>query len=416
MSQQHIKEYVGNKSVEEILKDFPILSQKVNGKPLVYLDNGATTQKPLTVINAIADYYKEYNSNIHRGVHALSQFATDKYEESRGKVRAFINANADEEIIFVRGTTEAINLVAESYGRSNLSSGDDVIISTMEHHSNIVPWQMICDNTGATLKVIPIDDNGVLMLDEYERMLSSNTKIVSIVHQSNTLGTINPVKMMTEMAHDKGAVVLVDGAQSAPHLAVDVQEIGCDFFAFSGHKVCGPTGVGILYGKKDILENMKPYQGGGDMIRSVSFEHTTYNDLPYKFEAGTPNIAGGIGLGVALDYLVSLGMGNIAAYEKELLLYARQQLTGMSGIRIIGNAEHFGGVVSFVMESAHPHDIGTILDTEGVAIRTGHHCTQPLMDRFDIPATARASVSFYNTKSDIDALIVAVDRVSELFG
>lgn len=382
----------------------------------MYLDNGATTQKPLTVINAIADYYKEYNSNIHRGVHALSQFATDKYEESRGKVRAFINANADEEIIFVRGTTEAINLVAESYGRSNLSSGDDVIISTMEHHSNIVPWQMICDNTGATLKVIPIDDNGVLMLDEYERMLSSNTKIVSIVHQSNTLGTINPVKMMTEMAHDKGAVVLVDGAQSAPHLAVDVQEIGCDFFAFSGHKVCGPTGVGILYGKKDILENMKPYQGGGDMIRSVSFEHTTYNDLPYKFEAGTPNIAGGIGLGVALDYLVSLGMGNIAEYEKELLLYARQQLTGMSGIRIIGNAEHFGGVVSFVMESAHPHDIGTILDTEGVAIRTGHHCTQPLMDRFDIPATARASVSFYNTKSDIDALIVAVDRVSELFG
>ena len=275
---------------------------------------------------------------------------------------------------------------------------------------------MICDNTGATLKVIPIDDNGVLMLDEYERMLSSNTKIVSIVHQSNTLGTINPVKMMTEMAHDKGAVVLVDGAQSAPHLAVDVQEIGCDFFASSGHKVCGPTGVGILYGKKDILENMKPYQGGGDMIRSVSFEHTTYNDLPYKFEAGTPNIAGGIGLGVALDYLVSLGMGNIAAYEKELLLYARQQLTGMSGIRIIGNAEQFGGVVSFVMESAHPHDIGTILDTEGVAIRTGHHCTQPLMDRFDIPATARASVSFYNTKSDIDALIVAVDRVSELFG
>ena len=416
MSQQHIKEYVGNKSVEEIRKDFPILSQKVNGKPLVYLDNGATTQKPLTVINAIADYYKEYNSNIHRGVHALSQFATDKYEESRGKVRAFINANADEEIIFVRGTTEAINLVAESYGRSNLSSGDDVIISTMEHHSNIVPWQMICDNTGATLKVIPIDDNGFLMLDEYERMLSSNTKIVSIVHQSNTLGTINPVKMMTEMAHDKGAVVLVDGAQSAPHLAVDVQDIGCDFFAFSGHKVCGPTGVGILYGKKDILENMKPYQGGGDMIRSVSFEHTTYNDLPYKFEAGTPNIAGGIGLGVALDYLVSLGMGNIAAYEKELLLYARQQLTEMSGLRIIGNAEQFGGVVSFVMESAHPHDIGTILDTEGVAIRTGHHCTQPLMDRFDIPATARASVSFYNTKSDIDALIVAVDRVSELFG
>ncbi|MQG36522.1 MAG: cysteine desulfurase [SAR202 cluster bacterium] len=411
-----MKEYVGDKSVEEIRKDFPILSQKVNGKPLVYLDNGATTQKPLTVINAISDYYKEYNSNIHRGVHALSQFATDKYEESRGKVRAFINAGAEEEIIFVRGTTEAINLVAESYGRSNLSSGDDVIISTMEHHSNIVPWQMICDNTGATLKVIPIDDNGVLMLDEYERMLSSNTKIVSIVHQSNTLGTINPVKMMTEMAHDKGAVVLVDGAQSAPHLAVDVQEIGCDFFAFSGHKVCGPTGVGILYGKKDILENMKPYQGGGDMIRSVSFEHTTYNDLPYKFEAGTPNIAGGIGLGVALDYLVSLGMSNIAAYEKELLLYARQQLTGMSGLRIIGNAEQFGGVVSFVMESAHPHDIGTILDTEGVAIRTGHHCTQPLMDRFDIPATARASVSFYNTKSDIDALIVAVDRVSELFG
>ncbi|MFL2756341.1 MAG: aminotransferase class V-fold PLP-dependent enzyme [Dehalococcoidia bacterium] len=416
MNQKHIKEYIGKKTVEDIRNDFPILSQKVNGKPLIYLDNGATTQKPLSVINAISDYYKEYNSNIHRGVHALSQFATDKYEESRGKIKDFIKAASIEEIIFVRGTTEAINLVADSYGRDNLKPGDDVIISTMEHHSNIVPWQMVCDGTGANLKVIPVDDDGVLILDEYEAMLSNNTKIVSVVHQSNTLGTINPVKEMTKMAHDKGAVVLIDGAQSAPHLSVDVQDINCDFFAFSGHKVCGPTGVGILYGKKDILENMKPYQGGGDMIRNVSFEHTTYNDLPYKFEAGTPNIAGGIGLGVAIDYLTNLGMDNIASYEKELLLYTREQLREMSGIRIIGQAEEFGGVVSFVMDCAHPHDIGTILDAEGVAIRTGHHCTQPLMDRFDIPATARASVSFYNTKADIDALIVAVDRVSELFG
>lgn len=416
MNQKHIKEYIGEKTVEDIRNDFPILSQKVNGKPLIYLDNGATTQKPLSVINAISDYYKEYNSNIHRGVHALSQFATDKYEESRGKIKDFIKAASIEEVIFVRGTTEAINLVADSYGRDNLKPGDDVIISTMEHHSNIVPWQMVCDGTGANLKVIPVDDDGVLILDEYEAMLSNNTKIVSVVHQSNTLGTINPVKEMTKMAHDKGAVVLIDGAQSAPHLNVDVQDINCDFFAFSGHKVCGPTGVGILYGKKDILENMKPYQGGGDMIRNVSFEHTTYNDLPYKFEAGTPNIAGGIGLGVAIDYLTNLGMDNIASYEKELLLYTREQLREMSGIRIIGQAEEFGGVVSFVMDCAHPHDIGTILDAEGVAIRTGHHCTQPLMDRFDIPATARASVSFYNTKADIDALIVAVDRVSELFG
>tara|TARA_B100001142_G_scaffold318005_2_gene359610 strand:+ start:26402 stop:27652 length:1251 start_codon:yes stop_codon:yes gene_type:complete len=416
LNQKHIKEYIGKKTVEDIRNDFPILSQKVNGKPLIYLDNGATTQKPLSVINAISDYYKEYNSNIHRGVHALSQFATDKYEESRGKIKDFIKAASIEEIIFVRGTTEAINLVADSYGRDNLKPGDDVIISTMEHHSNIVPWQMVCDGTGANLKVIPVDDDGVLILDEYEAMLSNNTKIVSVVHQSNTLGTINPVKEMTKMAHDKGAVVLIDGAQSAPHLSVDVQDINCDFFAFSGHKVCGPTGVGILYGKKDILENMKPYQGGGDMIRNVSFEHTTYNDLPYKFEAGTPNIAGGIGLGVAIDYLTNLGMDNIASYEKELLLYTREQLREMSGIRIIGQAEEFGGVVSFVMDCAHPHDIGTILDAEGVAIRTGHHCTQPLMDRFDIPATARASVSFYNTKADIDALIVAVDRVSELFG
>ncbi len=416
MNQKDFKEYVGQTSVEIIRQEFPILSQLVNGKPLVYLDNGATTQKPVCVIQAIEDYYREYNSNIHRGVHTLSQIATDKYEESRDKVRSFINAKSSEEIVFVRGTTEGINLVAESYGRANLAEGDDVIISTMEHHSNIVPWQMICESTGANLKIIPIDDDGVLEMNAYEALLSDKTKIVSIVHQSNTLGTINPVKMITEMAHQKGAVVLIDGAQSAPHLDVDVQEIDCDFFAFSGHKVCGPTGVGILYGKKHILENMKPYQGGGDMISSVSFEHTTYNDLPYKFEAGTPNIAGGIGLGVAIDYLMSLGMDNIANYEKELLLYARLQLKQMEGVHIIGEAEEFGGVVSFVMDCAHPHDIGTILDSDGVAIRTGHHCTQPLMDRFDIPATARASVSFYNTKSDIDALILSVDRVSEIFG
>ncbi|HCG91086.1 MAG TPA: cysteine desulfurase CsdA [Dehalococcoidia bacterium] len=409
-------EKVGKKLVSDIRQDFPILQEMVNGHRLVYLDNGATTQKPISVIDAISEYYRQYNSNIHRGVHTLSQLATDRYELARNKVKNFINAQNDEEIIFVRGTTEGINLVAQSYARNRLKKGDEVIISTMEHHSNIVPWQMVCEQTQSILKIIPIDENGVLLMDDYEALLSDKTKIVSIVHQSNTLGTINPVKQITKLAHDAGAIVLVDGAQSAPHLSIDVQDIDCDFFAFSGHKVCGPTGVGILYGKQDILEEMPPYQGGGDMIRSVSFEKTTYNDLPYKFEAGTPNIAGGIGLGVAIDYLTNLGMENIALHEKNILSYAKENLRNMSGIRIIGDAEEYGGVVSFVMDAAHPHDIGTILDSEGVAIRTGHHCTQPLMDRFDIPATARASISFYNTKDDVDRFLVAVDRVSELFG
>jgi cysteine desulfurase/selenocysteine lyase len=409
-------EKVGKKLVSDIRQDFPILQEVVNGHRLVYLDNGATTQKPISVIDAISEYYRQYNSNIHRGVHTLSQLATDRYELARNKVKNFINAQNDEEIIFVRGTTEGINLVAQSYARNRLKKGDEVIISTMEHHSNIVPWQMVCEQTQSILKIIPIDENGVLLMDDYEALLSDKTKIVSIVHQSNTLGTINPVKQIAKLAHDAGAIVLVDGAQSAPHLSIDVQDIDCDFFAFSGHKVCGPTGVGILYGKQHILEEMPPYQGGGDMIRSVSFEKTTYNDLPYKFEAGTPNIAGGIGLGVAIDYLTNLGMENIALHEKNILSYAKESLRNMSGIRIIGDAEEYGGVLSFVMDAAHPHDIGTILDSEGVAIRTGHHCTQPLMDRFDIPATARASVSFYNTKDDVDKFLVAVDRVSELFG
>lgn len=395
---------------------FPLLKQRVNGKALVYLDNAATSQKPQVVIDAILRYYEEENSNIHRGVHYLSERATRAYEAAREKVREFLHASSIEEIIFLRGTTEAINLVASTYGRKNVNAGDEVLISAMEHHSNIVPWQMLCEERGATLRVIPINDDGELLLDEYERMLSEKTKLVGLVHVSNALGTINPVKEMIARAHSRGIPVLIDGAQAVPHMRVDVQDLEADFYTFSGHKVFGPTGVGILYGRKRLLQDMPPYQGGGDMIKSVTFEKTVYNDLPYKFEAGTPNIAGGIALGTAIDYVNQLDMNAVAAYEHELLLYCTEKLMDVPGVRIIGTAKSKAGVVSFVMEGIHPHDIGTILDDEGVAIRTGHHCAQPVMQRFGVPATARVSFAFYNTKEEIDIFVKALHKVREVLG
>ncbi len=401
--------------VAKVQEDFPILKQTVNGKPLIYLDNAATSQKPQSVIDALVDYYSADNSNVHRGVHTLSQRATDHYEEARSKVRRFINADDDREIIFVRGTTEGINLVAQTFGRENIHEGDEIIISAMEHHSNIVPWQMLCQERGAILKVIPIDDSGELLLDEYEALLGPRTKLVSIVHVSNALGSIIPAKQVVEMAHARGVPVLLDGAQAVAHCRVDVQDLDCDFYAFSGHKLYGPTGIGILYGKADLLEAMPPYQGGGEMIRSVTFEKTLYNVLPHKFEAGTPNIAGSIGLGAAIDYVEALGIERIGAYEHQLLEYGTELLSRISNLRIIGTAREKSGILSFVMDGIHPHDIGTILDTEGIAIRTGHHCAQPLMDRFGISATARASLAFYNTKEDLDALAKAIDRVIEVF-
>ena len=361
------------------------------------------------------EYYSADNSNVHRGVHTLSQRATDHYEEARSKVRRFINADDDREIIFVRGTTEGINLVAQTFGKENIHEGDEIIISAMEHHSNIVPWQMLCQERGAILKVIPIDDSGELLLDEYEALLGPRTKLVAIVHVSNALGSIIPAKQVVEMAHARGVPVLLDGAQAVAHCRVDVQDLDCDFYAFSGHKLYGPTGIGILYGKADLLEAMPPYQGGGEMIRSVTFEKTLYNVLPHKFEAGTPNIAGSIGLGAAIDYVEALGIERICAYEHQLLEYGTELLSRISNLRIIGTAREKSGILSFVMDGIHPHDIGTILDTEGIAIRTGHHCAQPLMDRFGISATARASLAFYNTKEDLDALAKAIDRVIEVF-
>ncbi len=399
-----------------IREDFPILAQRVHGKPLVYLDNAATSQKPQVVIDALAKYYSSQNANIHRGVHALSELATYEYEKARGKVKLFLNAAETREIIFVRGTTEGINLVAQSYGRKFIKAGDEIIISAMEHHSNIVPWQMLCEQTGAVLRVIPMNDDGELLIDEYEKLLNKKTKFVSIVYLSNSLGTINPVKQIIKRAHEFGIPVLVDGAQSTPHLAVDVQDLDCDFYAFSGHKVCGPTGIGVLYGKASFLESMPPYQGGGDMISSVTFEKTTYNTLPYKFEAGTPNIADTIALGVAIDYVHSLGLKAISSYENGLLTYATEKLSSIEGVRIIGTAKKKSSVVSFIMGSIHAHDIGTIVDREGIAIRTGHHCTQPVMQRFGIPATARASFAFYNTMEEIDALAGALLKVKEIFG
>ena len=400
---------------ERVRADFPVLRQQVNGKPLVYLDNGATSQKPQAVIDELVRYYTTENANVHRGVHTLSQNATEDYEGARAKVRRLLNAADDHEIVFTSGTTQGINIVAQSFGRRNIGPGDEIIVSNMEHHSNIVPWQMLCEENGAVLRVIPIDDTGELDVDEYEAMLSPRTKLVSITHVSNALGTIVPVERIIGMAHAQGTPVLLDGAQAVPHMAVDVRKLDCDFYVFSGHKLFGPTGIGILYGKAEMLEAMPPVQGGGDMIKSVSFEKTIYNDLPYKFEAGTPNIAGAIGLGAAVDYVQSVGYDAFGAYEDELLAYGTNALESIEGVRIIGTAPHKAGILSFVISNIHPHDIGTILDAEGVAIRTGHHCAQPVMQRFQIPATARASLAMYNTREDIDALVRAIDRVIEVF-
>ncbi|MCH8280404.1 MAG: cysteine desulfurase [Chloroflexi bacterium] len=401
--------------VSKIRADFPVLHQKVNGKPLVYMDTGATSQKPQSVIDALVRYYTEDNSNVHRGVHTLSQRATEEYDTARSKTRQFLNAASDQEIIFVKGTTDGINLVAHSYGRQHLGPGDEIIISTMEHHSNIIPWQVLCQEKAAHLRIIPINDAGELLIDEYERLLTPRTKLVSITHVSNVLGTINPIEQIVEMAHSRGVPVLVDGAQAAPHMAVDVQKLGCDFYVFSGHKLYGPTGIGVLYGKFDLLEAMPPYQLGSDMIKSVTFESTIYNDLPYKFEAGTPHIAGVIGLGAAIDYVSDIGMDCIDTYEHGLLEYGMECLSSIGGVQIIGTASEKSAILSFVMDGIHPHDIGTILDTEGIAIRTGHHCAQPLMDRFGVPATARASLAFYNTREEIDVLVKGIDRVLEVF-
>ena len=400
--------------IEKIRSDFPILSRKVNGYPLVYLDNGASSQKPKQVIDAISYYYQYENSNIHRGIHTLSQEATTTYEEARITVQKFINAKHSHEIIFTEGTTESINLIASSFGKKHLSAGDEIIISTMEHHSNIVPWQMICEEKGAILKVVPINGKGEFIMEEYNNLLSEKTKIVSINHVSNTLGTINPVKEIIEKAHKHGAFVLVDGAQAVPHTNVDVQELNADFYAFSAHKMFGPTGVGILYGKEELLNDLPPYQGGGDMIKTVTFEKTTYNELPHKFEAGTPNIVGGIGIAAAINYINEIGIDNIEAYEHELLTYATEQIKQIEGIQIIGEAENKASVLSFLVDGTHPTDIGTIIDKLGIAIRTGHHCTEPLMNRFNIPGTARASFAFYNTFEEIDVFINALKRAVKM--
>jgi cysteine desulfurase / selenocysteine lyase len=406
---------MGTLDLYAIRNDFPILDQQVNGQSLVYLDNAASSQKPVQVIDAVANYYRKDNANVHRGVHRLSQRATDAYEGSREKVRSFINAKSDKEIIFVRGATEAINLVAQSFVRPQLQAGDEVLISHMEHHANIVPWQMLCEQTGAKLIVIPMNLQGELDLSTFDDLLTARTKIMAIGHVSNALGTINPVKEMIAKAHAINIPVLVDGAQAVPHMAVDVQDLDCDFYVFSGHKMFAPTGIGALYGKQDLLEEMQPWQGGGDMILSVSFAHTQYNELPYKFEAGTPHIAGAIGLGVAIDYMQDLGIANLAQHEHGLLIAATEKLNAMNGVRIIGTAKEKASVLSFMIEGVHPHDVGTIFDQQGVAIRTGHHCAQPVMQFFGIPATARASFAFYNTMDEVDALVNGIHKVQELF-
>ncbi|MGZ8424977.1 MAG: SufS family cysteine desulfurase [Candidatus Binatia bacterium] len=402
--------------VARLRQDFPILSQKIHGKPLVYFDNGATSQKPQCVIDAIDHYYRTENSNIHRGVHHLSERATAAYEAARGKLRGFINAGSDREIIFVRGTTEAINLVTQSYGRAFLKAGDEIIVSAMEHHSNIVPWQMLCEQVGAKLRVIPINHDGEIVMEEYQRLLNDRTKFVSVTHVSNALGTVVPVREIIALAHGRGVPVLLDGAQAVPHLKIDVQELDCDFYAFSGHKMFGPTGVGVLYGRAELLEKMPPYQGGGDMISLVTFEKTHYNVLPYKFEAGTPNIADGIALGAAVDYLRALDWPAVVAHEDELLRYATEALGEIPALRIIGTAKEKAGVLSFVFDQVHAHDVGTILDQEGVAVRAGHHCAMPVMQRFGVPATVRASFAFYNTIEEIDVLVRAIERVLKVFG
>ncbi len=401
--------------VEKVRGDFPILRQKIRGKALVYLDNAATSQKPQSVINAITRYYERDNANIHRGVHFLSEHATEEHEAARSAIQAFLNAAHSKEIIFVRGATEAINLVAQTYGRVHVGSGDEVLITAMEHHSNIVPWQLLCDEKGARLRVAPINDRGELLLDEFAALLGPQTKIVAVTHVSNALGSITPIRRMIHLAHAQNIPVLVDGAQAVPHLKVDVQALDCDFYAFSGHKVYGPTGIGVLYGKAALLDAMPPYQGGGDMISSVTFEKTIFNKLPFKFEAGTPDISGAIGLGAAIRYLDGIGIDNVAAHEHDLLALATQRLAAIPGIRLIGTAQEKAGVLSFVMEGIHPHDIGTILDQEGIAIRTGHHCSQPVMERFGIPATARASFALYNTREEVDALVAGIEKVREVF-
>ena len=396
-------------------QDFPVLSRAVRNKPLVYFDNAATSQKPVQVIETLNKYYSEYNSNIHRGVHTLSGEATNAYEAVRELSRSFVNAESEKEIIFTKGTTEAINLVMNTYGRANIHSGDEIIISWMEHHSNIVPWQMLCEESGAELKVIPINDDGEIIMDEYRKLLGPKTKMVAVGHISNALGTINPIKEIIDLAHEYDAAVLIDGAQSAPHTSIDVRALDCDFYAFSSHKLFGPTGVGVLYGKQALLEEMPPYQGGGDMIKMVTFEKTLYNDLPQKYEAGTPNIAGVIGLGAAIKYVNEIGMDAIAAYEDELLCYATNEALKIDGLRLIGTAKNKASILSFVMDKVHPHDLGTILDHEGVAIRTGHHCAMPVMDRFEVPATARASFAFYNTKQEIDVLMASIEIAKKVF-
>ncbi len=401
--------------VERIREDFPVLRQTVNGKPLVYLDNAASSQVPQVVIERGSMYLEQEHSNIHRGVHYLSQKATTAYEGARETVKRFINAHDSKECIFVRGATEGINLVMHGYGRKFIGAGDEIIISAMEHHANIVPWQMLCEEKGARLRVIPMNDAGELLLDEYDALLNERTKLVSVTHVSNALGTINPVKDIIERAHKYGVPVVIDGAQSAPHMPVDVQDLDCDFYAFSGHKMFAPTGSGVIYGKAALLEKMNPFQGGGDMIKSVTFEKTTFADLPNKFEAGTPAIASQIGLGAAIDYLNSIGWEQAAVHEHELLRYATERLSAIEGVRIIGNAREKASVLSFVIDEVHPHDIGTILDQEGIAIRAGHHCAQPVMQRFNIPATARASFAFYNTREEVDALANTIEKVIEIF-
>jgi len=401
--------------VERIRRDFPILSQRIHGKPLVYLDNAATTQKPLPVIDAERDLYERYYANIHRGVHWLSVAATEAYEQAREKARELLHAADAREIIFVRGTTEAINLVAATFGRERVHRGDEVVISALEHHSNIVPWQMLCEEKGARLRVAPIDPRGEILLDDFERTLSEKTRLVAVSHVSNALGTVTPLAEMIRLAHARGIPVLVDGAQAAPHLEVDVQELDCDFYAISGHKIYGPSGVGVLYGKARWLEAMPPYQGGGDMIKSVTFEKTTYNVLPYKFEAGTPNIAGAIGLGAAIDYVKGLGLSNVRRYEDELLALGTERLRAIPGLRLIGTARRKAAVLSFTLQGVHPHDVGTVLDRLGIAVRTGHHCAQPVMDFFQVPATARASLAFYNTPGEIEALAAGIGEVQRMF-
>ncbi|MDI5887011.1 MULTISPECIES: aminotransferase class V-fold PLP-dependent enzyme [Flavobacterium] len=395
--------------INKIRADFPILSQKVNGKPLVYFDNGATSQKPQVVIDAISKYYQEINANIHRGVHTLSQLATDAYEISRGKLQNHINAKFAHEVLFTSGTTHGINLVANGFA-SILKPGDEVLVSALEHHSNIVPWQMLCEKTGATLRVIPMNENGELIMSEYDKLLSDKTKIVTVNHISNALGTVNPIKYMIDKAHEIGAAILIDGAQAVPHLKPDVQELDCDFYVFSGHKICGPTGTGILYGKEAWLNKLPPYQGGGEMIKEVTFEKTTYAELPHKFEAGTPNIAGGIVLGTAVDYMNEVGFDNIQQQEKELLEYGTKRLLEIEGLKIFGTAKEKTSVISFNIEGIHPYDIGTIIDKLGIAVRTGHHCAQPIMNFFNIPGTIRASFAFYNTKEEIDVMVEAIKK------